>query len=152
VAQQVLHLPDAERHGHVTAILAQLMATALRMEPAALDTSVPISHLGVDSLIALELKRALDRMFGFRLSVVDLLRGPSIAALASSLLQEIIAPSGRGHEGNPQVADDDGVNYEQARQLLAQLDQLADAEVDAALEMMRGRRCIQTFPSRESRR
>lgn len=120
--------------------LCEQVARALRLPLATLDTQQPISSLGLDSLIAVELKNRIEVDLGSTLSVVTLLEGAAIEHLAGQLLERI------GAEPAPAVipvatlsapgllaADDE---QEDVDDLLANLDALSDADLDRLLDKM----------------
>src|SRR5262249_28774553 len=62
--------------------LRDQLASKLGLPPSRLDIQLPLSHLGVDSLIAVELRTQIERDLGLVVPVVQLLDGPSVAGLA----------------------------------------------------------------------
>jgi acyl carrier protein len=58
----------------------------MRLPPEALDSAIPLTGLGLDSLMASELQVAIQGGTGTRLSVLELMKGNSIATLAQRLL------------------------------------------------------------------
>ena len=74
------------------------------MTPSSLDIAVPLNQLGVDSLIAVELRSQIERDLGIAVPVVQLLDGPSVAGLADWLGDRL---SGAGPaQPDPTVAAD----------------------------------------------
>ena len=55
------------------------------MDVARLDRRLPLDALGLDSLMALELKNQVEKRWGVDLPLVELLRGPTIEGLAEWL-------------------------------------------------------------------
>jgi acyl carrier protein len=58
---------------------------------APLDASRPLNELGLDSLMAIELRNTLSRAIGRTLPATLLFKAPSVAALADALLEELEA-------------------------------------------------------------
>jgi thioesterase domain-containing protein/acyl carrier protein len=83
----------AERLAHLQALLAGQVGRVVGLPPAQLDPHVPLSSLGVDSLMAAELKARLERDLGMTLPIVRLLESPSLAELARVLLEPLDAGS-----------------------------------------------------------
>jgi acyl transferase domain-containing protein/NADPH:quinone reductase-like Zn-dependent oxidoreductase/acyl carrier protein len=78
-------LGAAERRSLIESIVAEEAARILRMNPATLDLRRPLSDLGMDSLMALELRLALEARLRIDLPLVGLSDGTSIAALSMRL-------------------------------------------------------------------
>ncbi len=86
---KVLKAASSERGQIITDYLLEQVAEVLRISAARLDAQQPINLFGIDSLMALELKRRIEFASGSTLSVVQLLQGPSIADLATEILRAI---------------------------------------------------------------
>jgi phthiocerol/phenolphthiocerol synthesis type-I polyketide synthase D len=95
--------PDAVRAAviaHIRATVAEMMRTA----PDRLDVTAPLTSLGMDSLLAMRARAAIERDFGLHLPLPLLLRGASLTDLASHVAQELTtvptaaapAPAGPG--------------------------------------------------------
>ena len=63
----------------------------LRIAPAEVDADRPVTRLGLDSLMAVELRNALMRDLGASPGVAALLAGPTLRELAASLLPQLAA-------------------------------------------------------------
>ncbi len=86
-----LGLPPDEREA---ALLPYLTAQVARILHASVDDVEPdqsILRMGVDSLMAIELKNRLERDLQVALAVVQLLQGPSVRQLAGMLAMQIEA-------------------------------------------------------------
>ena len=62
------------------------------MDLTRLSLDQPLDALGLDSLMAIEFKNALETKLGIKLSVASLLQGPTITKLASEALENLVAP------------------------------------------------------------
>ena len=93
--QQLLHrlapLELQERQDYMQTLLAEELARVLQMPVAQLDLQNNVMHLGVDSLMAVELQTSLQGKFALQLSAMELTRGLSVAQLAARLLTGISA-------------------------------------------------------------
>lgn len=76
----------AMRHSLLTLYLQEQAARALRLAPSQVDTEQPLSTLGLDSLMAIEIAHKVEASLGVPLPMADLLQGPSISELASQIL------------------------------------------------------------------
>ena len=81
-----------DRHSLLTLYLQQQAARALRLFPSQVDAQQPLGTLGLDSLMAIELKHQVETSLGVVLPMVDFLQGPSISQLASQILIKLAAP------------------------------------------------------------
>ncbi|MFB9680615.1 SDR family NAD(P)-dependent oxidoreductase [Streptosporangium vulgare] len=103
--------------------LTEWVAGVLRTSPAAIDPEVSLTRLGLDSLMAVELRNLLEARLGVRLPTPAFLDGPTVAELAG----RVSAHLGERPAGGDPVAD--------ARDpMAARLDALSDAQVDALLD------------------
>ncbi len=124
----------AEREGLMVSYLSEQLAGVLRVPVDRLDTGQPLTALGLDSLMAIELKNRIERELQIRIPIVTFLQGPTITQFAGQVLEQVAVspvaePALAGASvGKGQAAD--------AEQLLSQLDQLSDREVDALLAQM----------------
>ena len=69
--------------------LQDQVARTLRMDPSKLTLDRPLNSLGLDSLMAMELKKRVETSLGVSLPVVRFLKGPSITELARELLAHL---------------------------------------------------------------
>jgi acyl carrier protein len=103
------------------------LAAVLRCPTSKVDIHQPLNRLGIDSLMAVELKNRVEADLETPVPVTALLQGPSLSQLATHLLEGLDAPTG---------ADDASVSApgETMEGLVeAQVEGLADEEVDALL-------------------
>ena len=81
----ILDAPVAERVGRLRDYLLARVAEVLRLDVTGLDSGEPIGTLGLDSLMALELRSRVEADTGISVPMVRLLQGPSVDALATEL-------------------------------------------------------------------
>jgi NAD(P)-dependent dehydrogenase (short-subunit alcohol dehydrogenase family) len=72
-------------------------ARVLRMDRDKVDVSQPLSAFGLDSMMAMELRNRIELSLHVPVSVLDLLKGVSIAKLSQSLLNRFIDESPEIH-------------------------------------------------------
>jgi len=67
-------------------------ARVLGMDASRLTLSTPLDTLGLDSLMAMELKNSIESKLGVQISVASLLQGPTISSLAAEALGNLDSP------------------------------------------------------------
>jgi phthiocerol/phenolphthiocerol synthesis type-I polyketide synthase C len=82
---EVRRAGPAQRQRLLESYLRDQAAGKLGLAPSRLDIELPLNHLGVDSLIATELRTQIERDLGIVVPVVTLLDGPTITQLATRL-------------------------------------------------------------------
>ncbi|MCC6568086.1 MAG: acyltransferase domain-containing protein, partial [Anaerolineales bacterium] len=80
--------PQQSQQTIETLIQAQT-ARILGMDASRLNLNQPLDTLGLDSLMAMELKNSLESKLGAQISVASLLQGPTIASLAVEALASL---------------------------------------------------------------
>jgi phthiocerol/phenolphthiocerol synthesis type-I polyketide synthase A len=107
VAQGAAVISDADRHSAPTVGWSQMsaddlhaelqsglrgiLATELRLPEAELDVDRPFAELGLDSVMAMSIRRGVEQLVGMELSVTMLWNHPTVSSLAG-YLAEIIVP------------------------------------------------------------
>ncbi len=109
--------------------LVAQVAARLEMPEAQIDTEKDFSDYGFPSIEAVNLSGELENFLGRRLSPTILWDYPNITALAEYLGEEMSPTT----EAAPQPSAMEAVA---AQQLLANLDNMSDADVDAMLSSM----------------
>ncbi|MFC1975072.1 SDR family NAD(P)-dependent oxidoreductase [Chloroflexota bacterium] len=130
--QAILAAASAEHQQLLEAYLCDRIARVLQLSATSLDVQQPLNNLGLDSLMAQELKNRVEVDLEIPLQLVDFLEGPSVTDLGTLLLNkltEATAPS-------EQQTSSNNLDQEQATQLLAELDDLSDEEVDSLLNQL----------------
>jgi len=141
--QTLLAAKQEERQQQLEVYLSERVAKVLRLPVSKIDVLQPLTALGLDSLMAIELKNQLEFELAIRISIVMFLQGPSIAQFATQLLDQLAAaiPMPAVSTNTPsQEQQEDGhmknISQQEAAQLLDKLDLLSDNEVDALLSGM----------------
>jgi aryl carrier-like protein len=117
--------------------LRQQISRVLRMPPERLDSHQSLNNLGIDSLMAVELRNHVQAHLGVMIPLAKLLQDPTIAQLSDVILQQLgdVPPS-------EQVAEQAAIPHEMNAAsaapdvALENLEELTDEQVDAMLRQM----------------
>jgi acyl carrier protein len=82
-------------------VLIALVAEVLGLPPGRASRSRPLSKMGMDSLMAVELRNRIEREFRIRVPIVTLLNDGSIDAVAQAIAEQLRQPAAGGHPGDP---------------------------------------------------
>jgi myxalamid-type polyketide synthase MxaE and MxaD len=131
----ILAAEPAERRPLLQSYLSEQVARALGLSPSRLDLQQPLSHLGLDSLMAVELKNRIALDLKVNVPVVKFLQGFSVEQAVTQVLEQLAAEAADPIMPlAPAVAPLDG--RRDAERLLASLDQLSDEQVSSLLDDM----------------
>ena len=130
----------AERRQLLQTYLSGQVARVLGLSPSKLDVDQPLSHLGLDSLMAVELKNRIAVDLKVNVPVVKFLQGFSVGQAVTQVLDQLAAEAANpttppATEAAQQKKHIDKGN---AESLLANLDQLSDEQVNSLLTDMLG--------------
>jgi acyl carrier protein len=89
--EALLALGPEQRQAQVVAHLQRELGKVLGLEPAQVDPQATLNSLGLDSLLALELKTGLESGLRIKLPMEALMEDPSVAALAGLVLERLTA-------------------------------------------------------------
>jgi thioester reductase-like protein len=128
----------AERQPLIETFLVEQIARVLQCSQSKVDVQQPLTKLGIDSLMAVELKNRVESDLGLTVPVTALLQGPSPAHLGAQLVTQLPAPvavsaatvvasAGAGVAGGWSRT---GYNIEE---LPSKVDDLSDDAVDSLL-------------------
>jgi phthiocerol/phenolphthiocerol synthesis type-I polyketide synthase C len=134
----LLRANENERRRQLESYLREQAAGKLGLAPSQLDVESPLHQLGVDSLVAVELRAQIERDLGIHVPVVRLLDGPSVTGLTGWLVDQL---SGSTAEPAAVAAKDthttqvNGTNGAdpQWMDVLGRLPDISDDDVDALL-------------------
>jgi NAD(P)-dependent dehydrogenase (short-subunit alcohol dehydrogenase family)/acyl carrier protein len=112
--------------------LREMFARAMGLQPAALDLDQPLLNLGLDSLMAVDLRSEAKSRFGVEIDLASLLDGTSLRQLAAQLAPTAGAAASRPSTG----AIPERIDGRAAADLLGRLDELSASEQDALLSRM----------------
>ena len=138
----LLHADDGDRRQQLETYLREQAAGKLGLAPSQLDVESPLHQLGVDSLVAVELRAQIERDVGIVVPVVRLLDGPSVTGLAGWLTERlspaIAEPVPVATDDAPTANGTNGTNGTngadpQWMDVLGRLPDISDDDVDALL-------------------
>lgn len=78
-----------EQQRRLELYLSEQVAGVLRVPQERLDREQPLTALGLDSLMAIELRNRIERELAVHISIVAFLQGPSIQQFAAQLLEQL---------------------------------------------------------------
>ncbi|MGA5461004.1 type I polyketide synthase [Streptomyces cellulosae] len=88
-APQTSASPQAAPGGELLDFLKQEVAVVMGLRPERVNTNRPLSRLGMDSLMAVELRTRIERRYQVKLPMVQLLKDGSITTVAQALAAEL---------------------------------------------------------------
>ena len=146
LGDEVRQAAPEQRRQLLESYLRDQAAAKLGLAPERLAVESPLNNLGVDSLIAMELRTQIERDLGVAVPVIELLDGPSVATLAGRLDGRLSDPGptldrspirSRSRQADirptplPEMpAPDDSARW---IDLLAKVPEVSDADVDVLL-------------------
>ena len=86
IRAQVLAASADDRVGLLAERLREHAASVLRLPASKIDLEQPLLTMGIDSLMAIELKSRVEREIGVAIPLLQLVKGPSLVELAHVLL------------------------------------------------------------------
>jgi len=90
--QDYFALPESERSSALVHYLGVQAAQVLGIKADELDTTAPLSSLGFDSLMAVQLRNCIALDLGVSVPMIRFLQGPSVKEVALSILSELAEP------------------------------------------------------------
>jgi acyl carrier protein len=139
IRKALLAAPPDQRKEILLNLLRDKVANVLGADPAKVDLAKPLTDVGVDSLMAVELRNWIEGELRVKLPIVELMQGPTVDRLADVLLEQLVSgdeaaspapPVGRAADG---AGDAGAVDPNEAA---AEVKELSDEEVDAELRAM----------------
>jgi 1-acyl-sn-glycerol-3-phosphate acyltransferase len=105
-ALSLVSVPDVERRPMAERLISERLARVLGASAAKLNVDVPLTDMGVDSLMAVELQTVIARDFGVQVPLASLLERATVAHLAETVLEQmkLDGPTSGSPAGAPTVA------------------------------------------------
>jgi NAD(P)-dependent dehydrogenase (short-subunit alcohol dehydrogenase family)/acyl carrier protein len=135
--EALLAAEPAERRQLLQFYLGEQVARVLGLSPSKLDIQQPLSHLGLDSLMAVELKNRIAVDLKVNVPVVKFLQGFSVDQAVTQVLDQLAAEAANPTTPLAPAVAPPG-EQRNAERLLANLDRLSDEQVGSLLTDMLG--------------
>ncbi len=94
VAERLAAASAADHLAVVADCCAEIIGGVLRIRPDSLGRNMPLNQLGLDSMIAVELRIRLEQAFGVAPKMVFLLQGATVDGVAAYLEERLVSPAG----------------------------------------------------------
>ena len=101
----ILAAPPEQQRALVEDFLTGQVAAVFGAEESALDRNLPVTKLGLDSLMAIELLNRIENELAIRFPMGSILNGPSISSLAGPVLETLQSPDQGGGNDLPENED-----------------------------------------------
>jgi myxalamid-type polyketide synthase MxaE and MxaD len=134
----ILDADPAQHAQLLQSYFSEQVARVLGLSTSQLDIQQPLTNLGLDSLMAVELKNRISADLGINVPMVKFLQGFSVAQAGTQLLDQLTAQSEGASDLRPSVLtparerDSDAIDED----LLSNLDRLSDEQVNSMLTDM----------------
>lgn len=130
--ERLLNAKPEERLAIVENYIRDQVARVLGTSAAKLDTRQALNEVGLDSLMAVELKNRIESDLEISLPTGKIVQGPSIESFSTTVLELLAAP-----DSGPTVPPISRQNFVEPR--LASVEGLSDEQVDLLLKEMLGK-------------
>jgi acyl carrier protein len=128
--ERIKTLPDHEQIDAFHEYARQQVINILGLDSShALHSDRALTDIGMDSLMAVELKNKIEGDLHINIPVTYFLEGTTIADMSRRLQAEFSGTNGNGQK----TGTDGSLDAEKAKALLSNLDQLSDDEVDSLI-------------------
>lgn len=137
-AAALLDLQPEARLEWMESAIHKVVCQSLRLEAASLGKDISLSAVGLDSIVALEIKNNLESSIDVTVQTPSLLKGPSIHDLAVQFVEQMLSTDTTvAHaEKVEAAAGEEPSEAVRAGIMLDRVDQLSDAEVSSLLSKM----------------
>jgi acyl transferase domain-containing protein/acyl-CoA synthetase (AMP-forming)/AMP-acid ligase II len=131
-------LPLPDRQECLTRYLCEQLARTLGVAVEEVGAERPVNLMGIDSIMAMEMKNRVEHEFAIAIPTVRFLEGASLRDIAGFIVEEMThqAPAESGTASLSNEANQTSLDNAHAARLLARIDTLSDDEVDALLLTM----------------
>mgnify|MGYP001005791809 CR=1 FL=1 len=99
MAARILEAPAEKRLGMVEDLIAAQVGAVLGTDASRLDKDTPLTNLGLDSLMAIELVNRIEEKLGMSMPMGSVLNGPNIRDLSLPVLEKLLESGGGAGAG-----------------------------------------------------
>jgi len=133
-AEEIRSADDESRSAMVSLILRSKSGSLLGIDCDQIERDRPLLELGLDSLMAVEMRNWIESQIEINLPISDLMRSPSLDRLTSTVCEIVAGTSNNG----PQVmgSSSPAITSQQANALLDEFAELSDDRVSELLAQM----------------
>jgi myxalamid-type polyketide synthase MxaE and MxaD len=147
----LLAAEPTQRRQLLQSYLSEQVARALGLSPSKLDPQQPLSQLGLDSLMAVELKNRIAVDLKVNVPVAKFLQGFSVDQAVTQVLDQLATEAANPTTPRAPATAQPG-EQRNAERLLANLDQLSDEQVSSLLADMLAEEKDGSMPNEPSTR
>jgi len=130
--EQLAGLEATAKLERLQGAIRQAVCQALQLDEAQVPCDVSLSALGLDSIVALELKNRLEAAVDVIVQTPSLIKGPTIEELAQSFATQLASADSPAETLVTQV--DTRIDAAAAEDLLTRIDRMTDDEIDSLLD------------------
>ncbi|MCB1091269.1 MAG: SDR family NAD(P)-dependent oxidoreductase, partial [Verrucomicrobiae bacterium] len=94
MAARILEAPSEKRMAMVEDLIAAQVGAVLGTEASRIDKDTPLTNLGLDSLMAIELVNRIEDKLGMAMPMGSVLNGPNIRDLSIPVLEKLLESAG----------------------------------------------------------
>jgi acyl carrier protein len=133
--QTILGAEPGQRGQLIEVYVIEQVARVLGVSAPQLDIGQPLTNLGFDSLMAVELKNRISADLGIDVPMVNFLQGFSVGQAATQLLAQLITEADSASEPRPSM-------HAAGETLSTNIDELSDDQVNAILTEMLSKNAV----------
>jgi len=110
--QQWVCAAREDRLPRLTDYLQEEIAQLLGLDPSQVNTNEPLNYLGVDSLMALDLRNRVKAIVGLYIPMTTFIEGASVTSLAEQLARQLTEPTSPPQRISDAASDGDWIEGE----------------------------------------
>jgi acyl carrier protein len=101
--ERLAELPPDEAKAFIIGVLVEETGRILSLSPTAIDAKRPLSEFGMDSLMAVELRLALETRLGIDMPIVALSDNTSLTLIATRMMRTLAQQDNSAGRRNPNL-------------------------------------------------
>ncbi len=132
--------PADQRSGLMQSFIASQIAGVFGISESQVERDTPLTQMGLDSLMALELKNRVEKEAGIALPMNEILNGPSLNQLSAVVLKHIDRSASSVEPVLDEIKPAEPTVVAESAELLERIDDLPEEEIDRLLAEMESSR------------